>query len=432
MRLDSIFEYNKMKKILTIVYDLDKGGTQRAAQIFAETYRDMGHDSRLLSLYGLGLRYNEIRNNIKVWHRISDDNLNEMKQWSPDIIHIHSHGPKEEDINRVLDALQTQDVKVIEQNVFSTPSPWASRIDVSFQFSNWALWLYNIRGGNIAKATIVPNPVNCNNFYPKGPVEVKEFRDKYNIPKDAFVIGRVGQSSAGKWSVVLVDCFNRLAKKYENLYMVIINPPSNILEEVSRSLFKNRIIHIQNIYGDDALSTAYSSFDLMVHIADMGESFGYVLAESILCGTPVVTLSTPWGDNSQCEVVGNLKGGYVVNSSNGVIKAVEHYISSPDKYVLKKLGHEHICHNYNCIKVANEAINGLIYSGDDIKNGVILRSRIDAILKNTFERTSMLTILLIRTNNLFFRRLTAYNYPMKILLPKVLKKIFHLNIINVL
>jgi glycosyltransferase involved in cell wall biosynthesis len=404
---------------------LDKGGTQRAAQIFAEAYKQIGHDSRILSLYGLGSRSDEIiKEGIRVWYKNSDENLKEIKIWSPDIIHIHSSGPKEGDVNRILDALQNKNVKVVEQSVFSIPSPWEKRIDFSFQLSNWALWLYVMRGGDKSKAVIVSIPVNCKNFYHKNPAEIKKFRDTYHIPDDAFVIGRIGQSAYVKWSAMLIYVFNKLAKIHSNVYMVVVNPPPNIVKEIEQSPFNGRIVVIPKIYGDDALSVAYSSFDLMVHIAEQGESFGYVLVESILCEIPVVTLSTPWADNSQCEVVGNLKGGYVVNRQSGIIAAIEDYIRDKGVRNLKK-GYENVCRNYDHIKLANEAIHYASYGNDGAENEFnVIRNKIDAILHDTFDKPDALTISLMRTNILWLRRLTLYTFPMRILIPRVFRRVF--------
>ncbi|MFZ4648192.1 MAG: glycosyltransferase family 4 protein [Patescibacteria group bacterium] len=417
-----------MKKILTIIYDLDKGGTQRAAQVFATAYQKNGYDSRVLSLYGLGSRSAEMRGNIQIWDGITDKNIEEIKVWRPDIIHLHSHGLKETDVNKVFDVFKKNDVKVVEQNVFSTPSPWASRVDVSFQFSWWALWLYNLRGGRRSKAAIVPNPVICENFYPRSHAEIKTFKDAYGIPGEAFVIGRIGQSCPGKWSIMLIDSFNKLAKDHKKLFLVVVNPPDNILEEITKSPFKERVIHIPILYGDNGLSIAYSSFDLMIHTAEIGESFGYVLAESILCGTPVITLSTPWGDNSQCEVVGNLRGGYVVNSSKGIVTAVEHYLTSDSKNKMKKSGRDYIYEKYNYLEVANQAISSL----SDIDRNfskIVVSDKINTIAKDTFDKTNLLTVLLLKTNSLFFRRLTAYQYPTKILCKKIFNKLFRKSII---
>lgn len=201
-------------KILTIVFALTKGGTERAAQNFAEAYHEIGHDSRLLALYELGPRYDEIKNKIQVYYKASDSNLENIKKWSPDLIHIHSHRLKKEDVDLALNYLNNDKLKIVEQNVFSIPSPWSKKIDISFQLSQWALWLYNIRGGAKHNTAIVPYPLKCSNFKPQSEEKINNFRKKYNIPQKAFLIGRIGQAYIGKWSEIIINSFNLLSNKY--------------------------------------------------------------------------------------------------------------------------------------------------------------------------------------------------------------------------
>jgi glycosyltransferase involved in cell wall biosynthesis len=405
-------------KILTIIYNLEKGGTQRAAQTFAEAYHELKHDSRVLTLYDLGSRYEEIKNIIPVWKGFEYSTLEEIETWGPDMIHIHSHGPKKEDIYKILDYIKKEETLVFEQNVFSVPSPWTNKIDVSFQLSYWALWLYNIRGGLHVKKEIIPYPVKCSNFFRRTEDKILSFKKKYNIPKNAFVLGRVGQSSRGKWSEMLIDVFNEFAKIDLSIYLIIVNPPENIIQEAHNSPYKERIIHIPHIYGDDNLSIAYSSFDIMLHISEIGESFGYVLPESILCGTPVITLNTPWGDNSQCEVVNNLIGGCIVNSTKGFIDAVTLF---REKKILKNFnqtGLKHIKENYDHIKIAEKVIN-LAHTKSYIQSQISkkeISKKIKSVLKNTFEKTNFLTFLIISFNNPFMRRFTLFKYPKRLLL----------------
>ncbi|PIT04891.1 hypothetical protein TSA1_32210 [Bradyrhizobium nitroreducens] len=74
---------------------------------------------------------------------------------------------------------------------------------------------------------------------------------------------------------------------------------------------------------DDArLSGFYSAMDAFLHLAEIGESFGMVLCEALLCGTPIITLSTPLRDNSQLEVVGHERGGLVARDLEGVVDAM--------------------------------------------------------------------------------------------------------------
>lgn len=387
-------------KILTVVMNLNKGGTQRVAQTFAEGYSELGHDSKILSLYGLGVRSDELGKNISIWHTLSNSNLIEIKRWCPDIIHIHSHGPKFEDITLLLDTVKSS--KVIETNVFSKPSPWANRLDVTFQLSHWASWLFNLRGGGIYNSKIIPNPIKCKSFNKASDHEIKKFRTKHNIPQDSFLMGRIGQSFPGKWSPMLVDIFNELASEYFDIHLLVVNAPSCVLDQVSSSPYKGRIVSIERIIGDKGLSMAYSSMDTMVLTVEQGESFGIVSTESILCETPVIALSTPWGDNSQCEVVGHLKGGYIVNTAKGIKRAIKLLYTKKDTLSIKNNGVKHIYDNYDFLKISQEAIDSILTSKKSTT-----RSN-DSIMMDSLDKPSLLTRLLIRSNNFKFRALTIY------------------------
>ena len=123
---------------------------------------------------------------------------------------------------------------------------------------------------------------------------------------------------------------------------------------------KKNIVIIKKINKDDDLRSAYSSMDIFALAAEQGESFCHVLAESMLCEIPVVALSTPWFDNSQCEVVGHMKGGLICLSpksfKNGLIKMIE------DKNLRIMLGEsarKKIILSYDYLKVC---IDFLIYA----------------------------------------------------------------------
>jgi glycosyltransferase involved in cell wall biosynthesis len=406
-------------KILTVVYNLDKGGTQRAAQVFAEAYKELRHDSRVLSLYGVGVRYDEIKDKIKVWNGASHNNLTEIKNWEPNVIHIHSHGPKDQDINALLSSVEN--VKIIETNVFSTPSIWADKVDVSLQLSHWANWLFKLRGGGKFKSAIVPYAVKCHSFQKARADRVEVFRKEQKIPKDAFVIGRVGQSFAGKWSPMLLSVFNDLASKEERLYLLLINAPNNILSLMDESPYKNRIRYVSKVIGDENLSTVYSSMNVMLLIAEQGESFGMVLAESILCETPVVTLSTPWADNSQGEVVKHLAGGYVANTERGIKESILMLMNGKSRLNMKDVGTRHIRTNYDYLHVANQALRSLNkeYVDDDYIDRL-------SLLKNAIDKPNIITLLFLQAGSDILRRLTIFssNYnPWYDLVVIVFKKI---------
>jgi len=106
-------------------------------------------------------------------------------------------------------------------------------------------------------------------------------------------------------------------------------------------------------------------------IADQGESFGMVIAESLLCETPVVTLATPWEDNSQGEVVGNQIGGFVAANKKDVLGLVVNLIE--DKQLRDRMGlagRNRIIDLFDSKKVAADALS-LIDSHSSSVRGIL-------------------------------------------------------------
>ena len=116
------------------------------------------------------------------------------------------------------------------------------------------------------------------------------------------VLGRIGQSYEGKWSSIIVEVFEEIRDNVPNLKLLLVNPPPLILKHSHKSRYNADIVIIDRLDGDASLSDCYSSIDVFVLVAKQGESFGMVLSESLLCETPVITLSTPWADNSQVKL----------------------------------------------------------------------------------------------------------------------------------
>lgn len=339
-------------KILTVVYSLEKGGTQRAAQNFAEGYMLNGHDSRLLVTKYDGMRQAELKSSgVHVWMYINESVLSEMSEWQPECIHIHSHGLDLDEVRAILDCSPT--AKVIETNVFSWPSPWVNLIDNSYQLSEWCQWLYQKRSKDNFPSDVVPYPVRTETFSRASDIEVNTFRMKYGVSSDEILIGRIGQSYEAKWSPLLLKTYTRLKKQNSNFKLLLVNPPESIKSMVLRSAFKESIIVIDSILGDKNLAVAYSAIDIFALVADIGESFGMVLAEAMLCETAVVAFSTPWADNSQCEVVGHMQGGIVVTTSKGFNDAILKLANSAEmRKEMGVAGRKKVIHDYDYRKVA--------------------------------------------------------------------------------
>jgi glycosyltransferase involved in cell wall biosynthesis len=343
-------------RILTVVLDLEKGGTQRAAQVFAEAYASLGHDSRVLAMEATGPRARELeQSRIPVWDGRDSDAIHVAAAWAPDVIHLHSLRLEPEFVSVLVRACGAK--SVIETSVFSVPSPWEDLLDTSFQLGTWCEWLYARRGGNPKKSAIVPYPVDERGFFRAPPEDAGAFRQRWGIAPGDILILRVGQAYPGKWSPLLLDAFAELVSGGEQAKLMLVNAPNELLKLADTSPHRERICVVDQIIGDAGLRVAYSAADIFAHVADQGESFGMVLAEAMLCNTPVVTMSTPWGDNTQTEVVGNMRGGLVTTSRRGFVEALRALARDPS--LRKSLGEgarSRVLERYSALAVAEQAI----------------------------------------------------------------------------
>lgn len=356
-------------KILTVVYNLEQGGTQRAAQTFCEAYFKLRNDSRMLALYAGGQRAVDLKQaGINVNVGVSESYLLELKKWSPDVVHLHSHAIKGVDILKIREMCPS--AVFIETNVFSALSDYSEdMLKYSFQLSEWCNYLYISRGGNKKKSLVLPNPVEVNNFKKSNAEDRANFRRYYNIPEETFVLGKIGQSFGGKWSKYLIDTLEMFVNTIStNVIMILVSPSQQLLNYVKERSLSDYVIHINKITGDKLLCDCYSSIDVFVHASSQGESFGYVLAESLLCETPVVVLNTPWADNSQAEVVGDAIGGFCVNNRQEMFNSIcRLYENVSLRIELGKKGRDRIVSIYDSIKIAKKCLSYLSHEYETSK-----------------------------------------------------------------
>lgn len=330
-------------KILTVLKDLGPGGTQRAAQNFAIGYKKHGIKSAVLAYQGGGIRAKPLaKQNIPVF--IGGQNCQQLKQalyqadnWKPDIIHIHNTGYFDALSGKCLSYLKKEHRKVIETNVFARVdySKYRELIDIHCLLSKWCLWKWSLWARGIKpspQGAILPYPVDNKSFYRIDERSKRNFRRSIQIPDNAFVFGRIGQPMKAKWSRHLVPTFIKVANKHPNSFLLLVGAPKSILHQIETvdPKLRDLIKTFPLLETDEELAIYYNIMDCFVHSAQIGESFGMVLAEALLCGCPVVTVSRPFNDNSQLEIVEPLLGGISVSKNKFLQGAMELMITRSD------------------------------------------------------------------------------------------------------
>jgi hypothetical protein len=104
--------------------------------------------------------------------------------------------------------------------------------------------------------------------------------------------------------------------------MLLMAPREDIWREVESGLWGEGILLRPTLSDFDRLAAIYTAGDLMLHMADWGESYGYTIAEAMQLGLPLVTQSTPWGDNAQVELVEHGRTGFVCSTCRGAVDAL--------------------------------------------------------------------------------------------------------------
>jgi len=330
-------------RLLTVVSDFRPGGTQRVACNFAFGYARSGLSSAVFAHRGGGALEETLRGQgIELFIGAAEENglrkaLQRALEWRPDVIHIHREGPSDPRTGSIMRAARSSrrygtsaPVGIVETNVFGRVdhSSDAQYIDVHFLLSKWCLWKWRQWSSAmqpVPLGVVLPNLVMHEEFYPVAAEARAHFRQQCSIPQDALLFGRVGSPIESKWSNITLEAFEAYARTNHKAWLLLVGI-SNELRAAVHALptpVRQRIVIIDFLNGNQALREAYSAMDVFLHASRIGESFGMVLAESLCCQRPVITLSTPVRDNSQLEVVGHEKGGLAVASATAMIEAMQ-------------------------------------------------------------------------------------------------------------
>jgi glycosyltransferase involved in cell wall biosynthesis len=164
-----------------------------------------------------------------------------------------------------------------------------------------SLWLKNKVENSIFKdhnVELIYNGIDSSVFFNKK--EILKRRD-YNLPDDKFILlfiahGGLDNPSKGGW--FFEEIYNRF-KNDDNFFFISIGGDKTYLRE------KNWM-EIEYIKDKIEMSNYYSLSDLFVY-PSINDVFGLVVAESISCGTPVITFDT----GGIPEIVDHMKTGYV-------------------------------------------------------------------------------------------------------------------------
>lgn len=265
--------------------------------------------------------------------------LSTALNWRPDVVHIHRSGLRDRRSGDVIAAFADSGSTIIETSIFGKPdySETATRIAVHLQLSEWCLWKWRRRTASIRPrptGVVFPYALDSDAFKPLSDGDRVEARSSMGIPAEAVLLGRVGQPAEAKWNVDLIDAFDNIARRDVNVYLALVGAPPSVLRAINRldPQLRTRVSLTEALTSDEELRRFYSSLDCLVHSARIGEAFGMVIMEALLCGTPVVTRIRLFRDNTQALLIDHRATGLLIATTAGMIQALDEVVRDHTEY----------------------------------------------------------------------------------------------------
>jgi glycosyltransferase involved in cell wall biosynthesis len=305
------------------------GGTEKAALLFAMELVRRGHRILFVTPSGpatpcllpVNVQRVDPPENALAWARwLADERV--------DVVHQHVPGyPMPTPIYEALQLMGKERPRLIETNVFGMLDDIEGRKWIDFycfvsQAS--ATQAFRRRGLPANEATLIDKTVVCNPLPPfvEDVVERRQaMRHELGLNANDVLVLRIGRASA-KWNRDEVRVFQRARRQNNTLRLLLMEPPADIWHEVESGRWGEGILLHRVLTDFDRLVSIYTAGDVMLHMSAWGESFGYTIAEAMQAGMPLVTRTTPWGDNAQVELVDHGQTGFVCNSVEGAVKSL--------------------------------------------------------------------------------------------------------------
>jgi glycosyltransferase involved in cell wall biosynthesis len=116
----------------------------------------------------------------------------------------------------------------------------------------------------------------------------QKIRADFGIASTDFAFGRIGRADNGIFDPIGIEAFKKIQKEYPTAHYIIMSPPPILVEMVEKEQIKN--VHFLKPSSDEKDIWAFhQSIDCLAHFRKDGESCGLNIAESMLCGKPILS-----------------------------------------------------------------------------------------------------------------------------------------------
>ena len=286
--------------------DLTLGGTEKMVQIHLSHFiKDYTFDHYLAyKAQGDKARepyFKEILGQEKLLcYNSPSELLNIIHGLKPFILHRYSAGIPEYPFVR---EIKQHTRHFVSTSVFGDQD---DTIDISkvIYVSKHVQWMAD-KVGNAEKGVFYPNHHVVRNPI-EAPYSSDNLREELDIPKDAFVFGRIGRDDDSIYDSTNIEAYAKVEQG--NTYFIFVNPSGKCRSDIKRLGIKNAKF-IERTTSEIRLSQFYNSLDVLAHARKDGECNAAVHFESMAHGKPVIS---HYGEVFQGHIECIQNAGFVV------------------------------------------------------------------------------------------------------------------------
>ena len=204
------------------------------------------------------------------------------------------------------------------------------------------------------KTSLIDNGYSDKTYYSSNNLR-SNFRKKNKIKESDILVGYAGRYAKQKNIDSLLHAFSKIVKNHENLHLCMVGKEINLqnkelINTASQFKIKHRIFFLNE---QKNLLEFYNGIDLLI-LMSHSESFPNVIAESMLCSTPVLS------SNAGCAKKIIDKYGFVLNKNDylsitkGLKESINIFENKKKKWeFLKKNARSQIKKNFSIEKMAD-------------------------------------------------------------------------------
>lgn len=335
-------------KIMQVIPNYDLGGIQKAGCVLAARMAQVGHESIVVG-QGEGARHRSdtppLLRHVSLADFSPEAVIASICEIRPDVVHIHSNVYEEPLIRLLHERFSGEGPLVVSTPVFGRPPLDHAILEQTrtccvgeYTFYRLCRWLRVTGewaiGHGMGYVPLTPFEPPADALSAEGAVAR---RLELGVPPGAFVVGRIGRDSVGKWGPAHEEMINELLTRLPRACWLSVGFPEERGRSRLLARWPGRFISFPETADYEFLMKALSCMDVCLFFSLHGECFASSICEAVCAGTPTIASCTPINDNGQAEQVLDGVTGFLVSGPQQALETLAGLEADPARLAALKV-----------------------------------------------------------------------------------------------